>query len=203
MKKIAVGTVKNFIKESSDDRKFTLSYPVEDSAFDVEVKTRLTVIERSMFINRVVSGCFGLDGVLMPEYFEPLFRVTVLQMATNLPVISLKAEEGDEEKYVDIDAMNELWCALDAENKFYENNAFCDFFSSLHFECDAAIKRAVEEKRLEKILNKLDGFEIIGDTIKSARDMLESVNELFGNDDIANTLKDYIVMQGEISEIKS
>ena len=203
MKKIAVNTVKNFIKEARDRREFTISYTIEDSAFEVVVKSWLSVVECSMFINRVVDGCFDINGNYMPEYFEPLFKVTVLQMATNLPVISLKEEKGDEEKYVDIDAMTDLWVALDAEKRFYKNAAFCDFFDELYGRCRRVVEERLKDKRLEKVLEKLSGFELLGKLIESAKDMVDTVNDVLGDEKVANMINDYIAMQGEVSEIKS
>lgn len=203
MKKIAVNTVKNFIKEHKNDKEFVVSYPIGDNSFDVTVKTYLSVVERSMFINRVVDNCFDANDNYTPEYFEPLFRATVLQMATNLPVLTLKATDDEEGAFMDIDAMNELWYALNAEELFYANANFCIFFSELFNECREEISRRMNERRFNEVLNKLNGFEEIGELISNAKNVFEVLSELGSSEEFAETMNNLIAMQGEVSEVKS
>ena len=203
MEKIAVNTVENFIKEHKQDKEFVVNYPIGDTSFDVTVKTYLSVIERGMFINRVVSNCFDANGNYTPEYFEPLFRATVLQMTTNLPVLTLKEDANEEGSFMDIDAMNELWYALNAEELFYANANFCIFFSELFNECREELSRRMNERRFNEVLNKLNGFEEIGELISNAKSAFEVFAELGSNKDFIKTLDNLIAMQGEVSDIKS
>ena len=53
MKKIAVNTIKTFLKERKAANITNVSFPVGDSSFDVEIKTSLTVAEKTTFINRL------------------------------------------------------------------------------------------------------------------------------------------------------
>ena len=72
MKKIAVNTVKNFLKENKRENTFTQTFEVGDNTFDVTFRTALSVMEKSVFLNRVVSGCFDMTGKYRPEYVSPM-----------------------------------------------------------------------------------------------------------------------------------
>lgn len=116
MKKIAVNTVKVFLAEHKNDDTITKTYPIGDSEFLVAIKTRLTIAEKSVFINRVLSGCFDAAQNFRPEYITPMLRATIIQMCTNIPVISLKGDKDDSgEALMDTEAMDELYCALDLD----------------------------------------------------------------------------------------
>ncbi len=130
MKKIAVDTAKAFLKEYNrklhpHDHVITQTFPIGDEKkFDVQIKTKLTTEEKSVFINRVLSGCFDAHGNYRPEYVEPMVRATVLQMCTNLPVLALKNEQADGGgSMMDLEAMNDLFVALGEPhcNDTYEN----------------------------------------------------------------------------------
>ena len=55
MKKIAVNTVKAFLKENKKEDAYTQAFTVGDSSFEVSFHTALTIAEKSTFLNRVVS----------------------------------------------------------------------------------------------------------------------------------------------------
>lgn len=116
MKKIAVNTVKSFLNEHKNENAITKNYSVGESEFEVTIKTRLTVFEKTTFINRVLSGCFDALQNFRPEYITPMLRATIIQMCTNIPVISVKGDRAENgEAIMDIEAMNELYCALDLD----------------------------------------------------------------------------------------
>lgn len=117
MKKIAVNTVKNFLKENKHDDIFTQTFEVGESSFDVTIRTNLSIAEKSVFLNRVVSGCFDAEKKFRPEYVSPMLRATIIQMCTNIPAMTLKNETDSEGAPVlDIDGMNELYLAMDLDN---------------------------------------------------------------------------------------
>ena len=117
MKKIAVNTVKAFLKENKKEDAYTQAFTVGDSSFEVSFHTALTIAEKSTFLNRVVSGCFDATGKFRPEYVSPMLRATILQMCTNIPAMTLK-NETDEVGVpaLDVDAMNELYLAMDLDH---------------------------------------------------------------------------------------
>lgn len=117
MKKIAMDTARNYVKEKKPAGVVKTSMVFASGAeVEVEIRTSLTTEEKSTFINRVLSGCFDGNGDYRPEYLTPMLRATILQMCTNLPVISLKGEKTDNgESVMDIDAMDALYSALDLD----------------------------------------------------------------------------------------
>lgn len=117
MKKIAVSTVRAFLQERRIDDKFTKTFTVGESSFEVTFHTALTVMEKTSFINRVMSGCFDARGNFRPEYVGPMLRATIMQMCTNLPVLTLKDEKDDKGgSLMDVQAMNDLYVAMDLDN---------------------------------------------------------------------------------------
>ena len=52
MKKIAVNTVKAFLKEHKREDAYTQTFTMGDSSFEVAFHTALTVSEKTTFINR-------------------------------------------------------------------------------------------------------------------------------------------------------
>lgn len=116
MKKIAVNTVKAFLKENKHDDTYTQTFTVGDGSFEVSFHTALTIEEKSIFINRVVSGCFDSTGKFRPEYYSPMLRATILQMCTNIPPMTLKNEQDEDGAPVlDLNGMNELYLTMDMD----------------------------------------------------------------------------------------
>lgn len=111
MKKIAVNTVKNFLKASKTEEFTTVSFPIGESSFEVQIRTSLTTDEKTLFISRVVRNCFDAAGNYHPEFLTPMLRATILQMCTNVPVLTLKGEAES----MDLDGMNDLYCAMDLD----------------------------------------------------------------------------------------
>jgi hypothetical protein len=138
MKKIAVNTVKAFLKENKKEDAYTQAFTVGDSSFEVSFHTALTIAEKSTFLNRVVSGCFDATGKFRPEYVSPMLRATILQMCTNIPAMTLK-NETDEVGVLalDVDAMNELYLAMDLDH--VQNAGYQDMLNEMVPLCGQAI----------------------------------------------------------------
>lgn len=114
MKKIAVNTMKTFLKEHKREDTYTQTFKVADSSFEVVFHTNLSIAEKSTFINRVLKGCFDYMGNFRPEYVFPVLRATILQMCTNVPALTLKNETSDNgSPALDLEAMNDLYMAMD------------------------------------------------------------------------------------------
>lgn len=194
MKKVAVNTAKSFLKEHTTDDTIALIYHVGESDFDVSIKTRLSLGEKSVFINRVLSGCFDAIGQYRPEYFEPMFHATVIQMCTNLPVLSLK-NEGDQ---LDIEAMDGLYQSLNLDgdvSKLY--NPFSVMVAGMKRLCEDALEWRKEQNRDINILsreiqtlidaiNTLDPKDI-GTLLGYAKTLSENTEKL-GRDNIVEAL---------------
>lgn len=112
MKKIAVNTIKSFLKEHKREDMYTENVQIADSSFQVTYHTDLTIEEKSAFINRVLSGCFDISGRFRPEYVTPVFRATILQVCTNIPAIAVKHSGKAGAPELDLNAMNDLYQAL-------------------------------------------------------------------------------------------
>lgn len=188
MRKIAVGTVKSFLKENRQDDTITMTIPVGESSFEVRVKTTLDIGERSVFINRVLSGCFDSENNFRPEYVEPMKRATILQMCTNVPVITLKNVQGaDGAALMDLDAMNELYRALkldEVENVRYLKMAF-----DLSDECD----RAIEWKKGRILAGRneanIQAMAALGDMAVTIRDVVQALGDKAEKEDLASLMK--------------
>lgn len=113
MGKIAVNTVKAFLKEHRKEQVNPVKLTVGDSSFEAHIKTGLTADEQSLFVSRVAGSVFDAAGDYRPEWFEPVFRATVLQMMTDLPPLTKTVGEGEDKRPVlDTDAMSELYGLL-------------------------------------------------------------------------------------------
>lgn len=116
MKKIAVNTMKAFLKEHKREDAYTQVFEVADSSFEVVFHTNLSIAEKTTFINRVLSGCFDGMGNFRPEYVSPVLRATILQVCTNVPALTLKNETSDGgAPALDLEAMNDLYMAMDLD----------------------------------------------------------------------------------------
>ncbi len=117
MKKIAVNTVKSYLKDHKRDGVFSMTFQVGESSFDVVFHTVLSIDEKSTFVHRVITGCFDKLGNFRPEYVSPMLRATIMQMCTNLPALTLKGEtDEDGVPAMDLNGMNELYLAMDLDS---------------------------------------------------------------------------------------
>lgn len=149
MRKLSVDTMKKYMKTKEVPKYVKVHYEFDGTEFDVEVRTNLSCAEQSAFISRVLAGCFDDSGNFRPEYFDPMFHATVLQMMTNVPPIPIRGATGDDgEKLLDIDAMDELYDALALEND-EALRIFCGFIWYLYGLCD----NAAEYRRARNLAN--------------------------------------------------
>lgn len=138
MKKIAMNTVKSYMKEHPREDAYTQTFAVGESSFDVVFHTALNTNEKSVFISRVVSGCFDATGKYRPEYVSPMLRATIIQMCTNIPALTLKNETDQAGAAVlDVDGMNELYLAMDLDN--VQNEDYKAMLSEMTYLCHQAI----------------------------------------------------------------
>lgn len=100
-----------------------------EKAFEIKLKIFMTIDETSTFIDRVVNGCFDSDDDYRPEYIEPIFHVTLLQMFTNVPVFTKKMESLENNaKIVVVDIEKSYQLALNL--KLWEKD--CGSFRTLY-----------------------------------------------------------------------
>lgn len=100
--KKSINALMDIYKRNSTDTVLKLTDPDDNSitVMEIALKTSLTIPEKGMFVDRVVLPCFDADGDFMPQYLDPLFMITLLQMTTNVPVIedtiSIPNDDGSE-----------------------------------------------------------------------------------------------------------
>lgn len=87
--KKSVNTLMDIYKRNSVDTVLKLADPQNEDliVMEISLKTGLTITEKGIFVDRVVIPCFDADGDFMPQYLDPLFMITLLQMTTNVPPI--------------------------------------------------------------------------------------------------------------------
>ena len=139
MKKISVNTVKNYMKEHAGTHTFQKAFQIGEESFEVTFKTSLDLSEKTAFISRVMSGCFDALGNYRPEYYYPMFHATLIQMCTNLPVVSMKGQQGDDgEALMDIDGMDKLYHALELNR--LDGEGFLDLVTEMDSLCLDALE---------------------------------------------------------------
>lgn len=87
--KKSINAVLDIYKRNSGDTVLKLGDPDNGDSIVMEIalKISLTIPEKGIFVDRVVAPCFDENGDFMPQYLDPLFMITLLQMTTNVPVI--------------------------------------------------------------------------------------------------------------------
>ena len=174
MKKIAVDTMRTFLKEHKAENITKLSVPGGDSSFELEIKTHLTVTEKSTFISRVLSGCFDGMGNFRPEYVSPMMRATILQMCTNLPVLvekGVKTENG--ESAMDMEAMDALYMALDLDN--LQDASYQQMMGEIVHLCGQAIDWKRGHMIAEISAPMAEGINALGYAADAVRSLIEEL----------------------------
>lgn len=98
--KRSINNLMEIYKRNSTDTVLKLADPEnsESIVMEIALKTSLTITEKGLFVDRVVLTCFDENGDFLPQYLDPLFMITLLQMTTNVPpiedVISVVDENG-------------------------------------------------------------------------------------------------------------
>ena len=120
--KKSINTLMDVYKRNSTDTVLKLTDPQNNDTVIMEIalKTTLTIPEKGMFVDRVVLSCFDANGDYMPQYLDPIFMITLLQMTTNVPAIEdtipLDTESGtdseDKMTVINIEKTYELCKAI-------------------------------------------------------------------------------------------
>lgn len=95
----------------------------EEIIMEISVKNELSIEDKGNFVDRVVNACFDADGDFIPQYLDPVFMITLLQMTTNVPVFEREIELDDESKttVVDIEKTYELCKAINLIHNVKDN----------------------------------------------------------------------------------
>lgn len=190
MKKIAVNTVKAFLKEHADTGTVTKEFPVTDSTFEVQIRTILTVDEKTKFISRVVRNCFDAAGNYHPEFLTPMLRATILQMCTNVPVLTMKGEAEN----MDLDAMNALYQAMNLD--YLDNEPYQAMMREMVGLCQVGIEWRKARNLSDGNKVSVNAMNALGDAAISIRNVMEALAKKADSTDM-DTLMQYA---GKISK---
>ena len=190
MKKIAVNTVKAFLKEHADTGTVTKEFPVADSTFEVQIRTILTVDEKTKFISRVVRNCFDAAGNYHPEFLTPMLRATILQMCTNVPVLTMKGEAEN----MDLDAMNALYQAMNLD--YLDNEPYQAMMREMVGLCQVGIEWRKARNLSDSNKVSVNAMNALGDAAISIRNVMEALAKKADSTDM-DTLMQYA---GKISK---
>lgn len=95
----------------------------EEIIMEISVKNELSIEDKGNFIDRVVNACFDMDGDFIPQYLDPVFMITLLQMTTNVPVFEREIElnDGSKTTVIDIEKTYELCKAINLIHNVKDN----------------------------------------------------------------------------------
>lgn len=120
--KKSINMLMDIYKRNSTDTVLKLTDPQDNSSVIMEIalKTSLTIPEKGIFVDRVVTPCFDENGDFMPQYLDPLFMIALLQMTTNVPPIEdtipildeVGNETGEKSTIMNIEKTYELCKAI-------------------------------------------------------------------------------------------
>ena len=190
MKKIAVNTVKAFLKEHADTGMVTKEFPVADATFEVQIRTILTVDEKTKFISRVVRNCFDAAGNYHPEFLTPMLRATILQMCTNVPVLTMKGEAEN----MDLDAMNALYQAMNLD--YLDNEPYQAMMREMVGLCQVGIEWRKARNLSDGNKVSVNAMNALGDAAISIGNVMEALAKKADSTDM-DTLMQYA---GKISK---
>ena len=90
----------------------TIKYHAGGETIPVQLKTQLSLVETSAFVDYVILGSFTDDGDYNPEYQELMIFSAVLRFLSNVPFPEMEDYEG-EERLVDLATLHELMNSTD------------------------------------------------------------------------------------------
>lgn len=95
----------------------------DEIMMEISVKNELSIEDKGNFIDRVVNACFDTDGDFIPQYLDPVFMITLLQMTTNVPVFEreIELDDGSKATVVDIEKTYELCKAINLIHNVKDN----------------------------------------------------------------------------------
>lgn len=95
----------------------------EEIIMEISVKNELSIEDKGNFIDRVVNVCFDMDGDFIPQYLDPVFMITLLQMTTNVPVFEreIELDDGSKTTVIDIEKTYELCKAINLIHNVKDN----------------------------------------------------------------------------------
>lgn len=158
----------------------------DEVIMEIAVKTDLTIPEKGAFVDRVVNSCFDVDGDFLPQYLDPVFAISLLQMTTNVPVFEKEVtptfmsgnEASTTVKALDIEKTYQLCKAINLVH-----NVDDDRYRALVADLKGMVTAKLEY--MKQVNSKK-----IGNMLHVLKPMLESFQEIIENNVSQDTLKD-------------
>ena len=168
MKKVSTKTVENLMKSKDNNfpKTVPLTFTLDDKDVVFNIKTSLSIAERTTFISRVCNSIF-FDNQYHIEYFEPLFDITLLQMFTDIPVF----QDGEN---LNMDKTIELCKFLKIRNtisSLLTNDI--GYILDLHNEC----KEVIEFKKQQKIAEIANKSSVSDEVILSVTGLINELKQ--------------------------
>lgn len=166
-KKVSIKTVEALMKANNNIPKTVpITYILDDNEIVFNVKTGLSLFEKSNFIDRVVNFVV-FDDTYKPELFDSFFNIAVLQFFTDIPVF---CEDGNN---INMEKTYNLCKALHIVDKVSDaitNDAY--LIGNLYDLCQSAI-----EFRKAQILAKNP----MSDFFSNLNEFLDTIKDKFGD----------------------
>lgn len=179
-RKVPLKTVRKYIKDAPRMKSAAADVPLPGGGgetFRLEYRRTMTIEEKTACIKRVVDGCFDSDGVFHPEYVDPILYTSILQICTNLPVLTLQdVTASDGEPAVDLDAMYDLYMCL--VHDLAEISDGEDTLYGIEYELRDLINPAIRErlKRTPLQASLTGAVNAVRDGVAALTDMLKDVD---------------------------
>lgn len=153
---------------------------------ELKVTPSLSLMERLIFINRVVDFCVSDTGEELPEYFDLIFWTTVFQMMSNVPMPKVKGEDS-----IDLVAMLKWIEALPQSFKDKLWNANNDYMYYLIEDCRSKIEARCKyatstvgslgyaNAQAENFMQKLQQVETVNSELISQAEAAKTLTDLY------------------------
>ena len=146
-KKSVNEVMKLYSENIGNDVVCNLTNNAGEVVMEIHVKNSLTIPERGLFVDRVVNSCFDADGDYMPQYLDPIFSITLLQMTTDIPPfedsIPVVDEEGnltgEKASIINIEKTYELCKAVNLQ-RYVNDETYRNLISELKQMVDDKLK---------------------------------------------------------------
>ena len=168
----------------------------EEIIMEISVKNELSIEDKGNFIDRVVNACFDADGDFIPQYLDPVFMITLLQMTTNVPVFEREIELDDESKttVVDIEKTYELCKAINLLQNV-KDPAFQALVAELHgmtvekLDYMKQMRFCAEERMLSKAREELENG--VAMVVAIGQQLNETLTNASGLNKMAEAMKNF------------
>lgn len=168
----------------------------DEILMEILVKNELSIEDKGNFVDRVVNACFDMDGDFIPQYLDPVFMITLLQMTTNVPIYEREIELDDENKttVVDIEKTYELCKAINLIQNV-KDNAFQALVTELRgmttekLAYRKQMRFCAEERMLTKAREELENGVAMVSAI--GQQLNETIEQASGLTEMAEAMKDF------------